>query len=227
MRKNILFNIFYVFLFLSLSGCAIETNVSLNPSFWENKHQKVAVANYKPSSATLYHEGPQGLLDIAISDAVTDHFDAYLKKVDLSSYDNLKYRFVEALKHKHISSTAYNNYLTKDEDPKTNTTFAAQTDADTILTVQLIGAGATRHYYGFIPLEAPKAFCSLKGEMIDAKTRQVLWRYTSTAIEPISGEWDQPPNYTHFNSVLVSTIKQSEDNLLDNFIFGNEVDMEN
>jgi len=227
MLKNIFINIVYLTLFLSLAGCATEANVPLNSSFWENKHQKIAVANYKPSPATLYHEGPQGLLDIAISDAVTDHFDAYLKKVDLSSYDNLKYRFVEALKHKDMSPTAYKNYLTKDAHPKTNTTFAAQTGADTILTVELIGAGATRHYYGFIPLEAPKAFCSLKGEMIDAKTRQVLWRYSSTVIEPIPGEWDQPPNYTNFNNVLVSTIKQSEDNLLNNFFLGDEVETPN
>ena len=63
--------------------------------------------------------------------------------------------------------------------------------------------------------------------MIDAKTRQVLWRYSSTVIEPISGEWDQPPNYTNFNSVLVSTIKQSEDNLLNNLFLENEADTDN
>ena len=77
---------------------------------------------------------------------------------------------------------------------------ASATQADRIIVYRISQFGASRAYYGFIPLSAPQGFVAVYGAMVDAKTNKLMW-HTGDSVadsfikEPVVGEWDQPPAY--------------------------------
>ena len=197
-----------------LSGCATEQNVPLADNFWHEPKQKIAVATVKPPQPTLYKTGAQGLLDVAISSAVTNKFDHCLKTTDLAWYNEIKANFVQQLKQKHMSATYCSDCI---DEQKDYSTFAVQNGSDKVLVVKLLALGAIRPYYGFIPLGPPKTYCVLHGELINTQTHQTLWRYQVDVSQPVNGDWDQPPDYPNFTQALKVTIDTAQQQLLDNF----------
>ncbi len=91
-------------------------------------------------------------------------------------------------------------------------------DSDELFIVTPWRVGATRDYYGFIPLGAPKAICILEGELINVKNNKILWRYKTEISSSIDGPWDQPPLYPNFTAALRRAIKFSKEDIIDNFL---------
>ncbi len=211
--KNI--NKIYIVVMLlgCLTGCATP-NVPLSDNFWQTPHQKIVVVLTKPATPTMYKEGPEGLADIAINDLVDKDFYDYLAKANMIWYSNLQSTFVNKLNKNNMQAYAYPDYLA---DKKHYETVVAATNSDEILILNLQVYGAVRNYYGFIPVDKPKAYCVMNGQLINALTKQVLWNYNLTVNQVVMGNWDQPANYPNFTVSLnnASTICQEE--MLSNF----------
>jgi hypothetical protein len=201
-----------------LAGCATEPNVQLADNFWKNPNQKIAVATTKAPKPQLYEMGNQGLLDYAINSSMNNSLDDYLSRTDLSWYRNISANFAAKLKQRNMSAKSYIEQLGSDQ---TNyASFASQVDTNKLLVIKLEALGAKRDYYGFIPIDAPQAYCVLTGELVNTEDNQILWRYKTTITQPIQGTWDQPPNYPNLNNALTLAVNTAQQELLDSFFSG-------
>jgi hypothetical protein len=217
---------------LALVGCS-QPNVPLKQSFWKNHQQHVAVTTNKVPKAGLYKEGAQGLLDMAINDADSTGFRHYLESYKLNNLSSeLRTNFVKGLKKHNIkakrvaridteklddSGLNKTQYAIKDYRP-----LAIKIGPEKLLIVSINAAGATRKYYGFIPLGAPKAFCNLEGHLVNLNNDKILWRYTAKVYVPIQGNWDQPPRYPNFTAALNQAVELAKQEVTDNFFYANK-----
>jgi hypothetical protein len=210
---------------LLLAGCATP-NHPLPADYWQHK-QQVKVSNDLPKHAAVYHEGGQGLVDIAINNAVTSGFDHYLSTYSLASVRSIQTEFIRHLRKHGVKATAFRKvdvdslqrshqdnkeYATRDFRP-----YKIKMGKNKLLVVSTQLIGAERKYYGFIPLEAPKASCILEGRLVDTHSNKILWRYKSKAKLSVVGKWDQPPNYPNFTKSLNKAVKQAKEGLMENF----------
>jgi len=203
-----------------LAGCATnEHNIRLSDGFWQNPKHNITIAKIKVADKPGLHQtGQQGLLDIAVSAAVTQTFNKHLEKTSLDWYKELPQKFVTQLKQRHILAKVYS--IDIDAKQKKNATIIVQMDSDKLLLLELQKLGAIRSYYSFIPTGAPKAYCILKGELIDRQDKKVLWRHLAKIEEPVQGNWDQPPSYPNFTIALKQAIDSAQEEVIDSFFSG-------
>lgn len=201
----------------------------MQSSFWHNHRQKTYIAKDKFQPAALYKKGSQGLIDLAISDTATSTFSRYLSarskvwysKLTQSIYNKLHGRGLKVAKYRTPIDTASlasshqsdSEYAVKNFKP-----LATKIGNNKLLIVMVNAFGAQRSYYGFIPLGAPKGYCSLRGILVDTTTNKILWRYSTTATSDVQGSWDQPPQYSNFTAALKTAISTASNSLLDNLM---------
>jgi len=200
-----------------LEGCT-PPNVPLTDSFWQNSQQKMTVATVVPPTPGMYKKGPQGVVDMMISYAADEDFTNYISKTDLTWYGNFKADFIKELQKRNMQASIYpDNIPIKQKD---YSSIFAQTNSNNLLLIRLEALGAVREYYGFIPLDAPKGYCVLSGELINLQNNQVLWRDRVELSQPVSGKWDQPQHYPNFSDALNAVEYSAQQKLLDNFFIG-------
>lgn len=213
----------YVLILLGLSflvGCAKQPNVPLADNFWQDKKQKIAVVTTKSPTPHVYQTGGEGLLDYAINSVANNGLGEHLSSTDLTWYRKLPQNFVTRLKQSNVYAQAY------DEQPKSGAghaqyfSFARLQGADKLLLIDLEAVGVQRSYYSFVPTGDPKAYCVLKGELIDTNNNQVLWRYKSDILQPIQGNWDQSPNYPNLTHALENAEALAEQEMIASFFSG-------
>lgn len=213
---------------VGLAGCASVPNVPLQKKFWQEHKQKVDIAASKSKPATLYHTGREGLIDIAINDMVTNKFQNYLRVYPVKTVTDIKWTFLKKLKKHNINANIYNHPINieklanysgdkKKFAVKDYTSFAAKIGKHKLLVISVNRVGASRDYYGFIPLGAPEAVCDLTGRLVDVRNNHILWRYATHEILAVQGKWDQPPNYPSFTKTLKRAVVIAQQDLLENF----------
>lgn len=204
-----------------LFGCATpERNIRLAEEFWQNPKPKVAIARIHPESKPcLLKLGNQGLLDFAINSAVTNKLDRHLEKISFDWYhEELPQKFVTELKRRNISAQIHEKSILPKQ--KKSASVIVEVAGDKLLLLELQGLGAVRNYYSFIPSSAPKAYCNLKGELIDRQDKKVLWRHFAKIEEVVQGEWDQPPHYPNLTNALKLAISSAQEEVIDSFFSG-------
>jgi ABC-type uncharacterized transport system auxiliary subunit len=107
------------------------------------------------------------------------------------------------------------------EIPDNYSPLANQTNSDKVLLIQLNAFGAQRNYAGFIPMGAPQAFCYVTGTLINTKDNKVIWRYKADVLQPIIGNWDQPPTYPNLDTAIKQAVTIAQQEILDNFFTQN------
>ena len=203
-----------------LVGCAApKRNVSLSESFWKNTKHEVAIAKTKfDKKPSLHRFGQQGILEYAVSSAVTSKFSKYLQKTNMDWYEKFPQKFVAQFKKRNIASNVYSADLNSKQ--KKNATVAIQMEGNKVLLLELLNLGATRKYYSFFPGGAPKAYCVLKGELIDRQNKKILWSHFAKIEEPVRGDWDQPPSYPNFTLALKQAVDSAQEEVIDSFFSG-------
>lgn len=202
-----------VFFLGLLSGC--DPNIPLNNSFWKDHKQKVMVALVQPAKPGFATSGDQGLFDIIVNN-ITNHTIAnYLASINVDWYRGYQADFVHRLSERHIKALAYRPYLSSSI---TNYSVYSKTiSGNKLLVINLISLGVTRNFIAIIPTNLPQVFCVLSGQLIDLKTKAILWRYTSQSILDIPRPWHQPPNYPNVTIALKKAVRLSTQDLLNNF----------
>jgi len=212
-----------------LAGCA-SPNVALKPTFWKNHQQRIAVTTSTPIQASLYQQGSEGLLDLVINQATSNQFVDYLNKTQLGSFKaKLINGFVFGLRARHIRANPtpainIDKMKSTDLDKKQYSTvdfkpLRLKIARNKILYVQPTQIGATRKYFSFIPIGAPKAVCNLEGDLVNTTNNKILWRYHANVTVPVHGKWDQPPHYPHFTQALHAAMRLCRKEIVDNFLY--------
>ena len=213
------------------SGCASQPKV-LENDFWNNKNKTIAVVVHKlPEKMGMFKEGGQGLLDLAISSVATQGINNKLTELDPTPFVSIRDEFESKLVAEGFSVVNYPNLINYQElskrDKQTGyfgydlTEIFTETKADQVIVLQLMQYGASRSYYGFIPLSKPQGMAAVDGVMIN-KQHEILWN-TGNSIadsfvkEPVVGEWKQKPDYPNLMDAARRALAKSQTVLLDKF----------
>jgi len=215
------------------SGCATgPQKIAADDRLWKDTTSVVGVAVAKLPTGQGYKAGAQGLLDVAINNAVSGGLDGHLATTDLSGFnrlaDNITAKLLErGLNAKRLPDPvdpaafaaikAPKRTASKKTDKRTEEPRVAQADRDysgltaayqidKLLLVYLDQAGTIRPYYGFIPLGPPAGHAVGKGQLIDLKTHALQWNTPASATVAVSGEWDTPPAYGAVDQALDAAI---------------------
>ena len=213
---------------LLLSGCA-KNNIELSESYWQTPNQKILVAYEKQPKPHLYKEGRQGIIDYTINTITSDDFAGHIMKSKGGHIAEEAKLFERKLKAKgfhttHVAEAIDINQLPKDpyrtvrnRAERIFATLDKKHKHDQLLLLSVDNIGATRQYYGFIPLGAPLALCTVEGKLIDLKTNEIIWKKVISVKERIARPWDQSPNYPNFDKALNVAIAKAKKSLEKSF----------
>ena len=226
--KNMLLLLLVSFAF---TGCS--NKILLKSDFWQKKETaKIGVAVKKYPECGAHRQGNEGLLDMAINAAVTNKFDTFLKKLDISEFSNSKILFSEKLKgsgfnakslqdlidleiYSDFNKTNQGDFFNKDLRPLSN-----KENIDYLVLLSVEQCGTLRSYYGFIPIGRPTVYFKVSGQLIDLKDNSILWRTEFKTQEDsfsIVGEWDSPPDFPEIIKTLKNAIVTKQNILMDAF----------
>ena len=94
------------------------------------------------------------------------------------------------------------------------------TKADYVILLHLQNFGSTRTYYSVIPLGEPQAFASVRGIMVEKDSYKLAWDTGSMEgrlHEPVTGEWDQSPDFPNITAAVKRALKKAQIHLRDLF----------
>lgn len=224
---------------LLMSACThVTPNVELSEQFWKTPNNQVAVAQAKKPKATFVAEGNQGgLLDMAVTEAMTKKFKKHLETHNNQFIDDINRQLITVCQSKGIKISKVDGNFDKKRLPRfkqngkktkgnnSNLHYATKdyrsqqmkVDSDKLLIIELHGYGAKRHYNGLIPLSEPKAFVNIEGQLIDLKDNHLLWHYKNDIKLPVQGKWDQPPLYPNFDKSLKEAIQIVSEEIVAHF----------
>lgn len=214
---------------LLLVGCAKDPNVALKAEFWNEPSKKsIIVALDKSSKADMEFYGV-GLLDFVIDKAAMHQFITYLNQYDLSNFNILQAEFADNLNQHRKIAEKYNNSidLNKLQDSQETNyniyerkyfkSLLVPLKNHPLLLLNINFIGASRHYYGIIPLGAPKAICNAEGRLVDLNNNKTIWRFSTEQVVMVDGDWDQPPHYPNFTHALNKAVSQANQAIIDDF----------
>lgn len=201
----------------ALSACASAPPIALDQSFWEKKSARVAVATAPlPQSEAMQTFGNAGLLDVALAQAQSASLSKNLESIDISRIDQLPERLASLLRAKGVYARVLPKRLNLEVFPEVGAiegysgrdfaSLASREDVDHVLVVRVLGVGAVRGYYAFIPATEPSGRFHAIGELVDIKTRKLIWRRQIDVTRPVARPWDQPPDYPNLVKAMDSAI---------------------
>jgi hypothetical protein len=210
----------------------------MKSDFWSQTDRSVAVALAKLPDTAAHKAGPQGLLDIAINNAMADELSKALKNITLDhSYGQARSEVVNRLQERGITSSASDKMidvttLQDFSNGDTSRSYATKDfrgmkadlgGADRLLLFTVIAVGTQRSYYGFVPISSPVAILKARGELIDLQTNEVLWREDTSTTAPIADPWDQPPEFKNVNTAIETVIAEARNEMLEKLFAGSPV----
>jgi len=219
---------------LFLCACTTAVRVPMKSEFWSQSDRGVAVALATLPETAAHKVGAQGLLDMAINNAVADDLSKALRSITLTdSYGQARSEVVRLLQAKGIKSSFIDKMIDvaalQDFSGAGSGAYAAKDfrpmkadlgGADRLLLFTVIAVGTQRSYYGFIPTSKPAAVMRARGEIIDLQTNEVLWRDDTFHIAPIAEPWDQPPEFDNVNKAVQKVILDGRNAMIEKLFAG-------
>lgn len=213
-----------------LSACAsVGTTVPMKNEFWSQTDRSISVALAKLPDTQPHKAGAQGLLDIAINEAMADELSKALKTITLTdSYGGARSEVVKRMQErglkasfvdKQIDINVLQDFSTEDKSRiyalKDFRPLKADLGSDRLLVFTVTQVGTLRSYYGFIPTSRPSAILNARGEIVDLQTNEVLWRDTTSNTAQIADPWDQPPDFKNVDAAVRKVIDDARKAMLE------------
>jgi hypothetical protein len=217
-----------------LSACAVNPVVKMQSDFWSQTDRSVVVALATLPEAKPHRVGAQGLIDMAINEAMADDLTKTLRTVALTdSYGQTRSEVVKGLQDKGIKASLaekmidtgpLQDFSTEDKSrvyaAKDFRPLKADLGADRLLLFTVTQAGTQRSYYGFIPTSSPSAILRARGELIDLQTNAILWRELTTNTSAVNDPWDQPPEFKNVHAAVQKVIAAARKAMADKLFAG-------
>lgn len=225
---------YFTLLLLSvlLAGCA-ATRISVDKEFWtKNKNDKIGIVITKKPEGGAFKTGSQGLLDIAINNAMASTLNKYLKTVDVNDIKSIKDTFKTKFESAGFSSIKFideelnydslsvSGLSDKKFSKKDFKAFRDKYGLDYLVVLSVAKYGTVREYYGFLPLGSPSAYFQVNGMMINLTNNEYAWYREMTEGEStveIKGDWDQEPDYPNLTNAIKDAIKKSRHIVTEDF----------
>ncbi|CAA0103622.1 Uncharacterised protein [BD1-7 clade bacterium] len=200
-----------VAVFLSMfAGCAIQP-VDVESSYWMDKDKKVGVVVSRIPEAYTHKTGGQGLLDVAINNAVAGPVTDHLRTLDLDEFADLKKMIADRFTDHGIETVIIEEDIDISTLPDTQisekgfakkdySSLKTKYQIDDLVVIHVVAMGSVRSYYGFIPTSDPKGYFVAAGRLVDLDNHALLWYHDEVRQIEVTGDWDQEdeqyPNLT-------------------------------
>ena len=214
---------FTVLLLVALTGCAPQP-VKMDPAFWSATGKTIGVAISKVPTPTAHKGGSQGLLDLAINNAIAGPLELRLSTLDTHAVHavfskietGLRERGQIPIKLKTIDIAKLKDFVGPDNQDRFHKKdlrgLVGSESVDVILLVQVKAIGTIRDYYGFIPTSTPAGYVYTEVSMVDADDNSLIWFEKISSVKDVEGQWDEPPNYKNLiSSVNLAITKSAND----------------
>ncbi|AZN67196.1 hypothetical protein DX910_01585 [Acinetobacter haemolyticus] len=209
---------------VTFSGCATLKPMELQSDFWQQPNKKVAVVVYELPKSAAYKAGNQGLLDVAINNAISNKFDNFVESLQFEPYSTLAEDIEKEFDQRGFDATVVKldpkniPALEKTAEQKKNPAVFQMNlaavpdlkDKDLVFIVTSNQVGTTRSYYGFVPTSAPQGVYGGIAHLVDVKTNEIKWWKPVNVVKPVSGKWDQPPSYPNVAQAVDLAIEASK-----------------
>ncbi len=204
---------------LWMTGCNPWKPTPVDPTMWQNKQMRIGVAMTAPSPAASLKLGSQGLLDMAINEAMASDLDKHLATLRPVQVALVAAQFEERLRQIGFPTVHIDQPIDAAKLPERAETepgfydrsveeIAARQGVDAILLISVSRWGTMRSYYGFIPTSDPTASFFVTGQLIRRDGR-LLWDDRVTKVGAIEGEWDQAPDFPNITRALDAAQKDA------------------
>lgn len=189
-------------------GCG-PRHVPLPGDYYDQDGQRVAVVVVEPGHGNLYKVGNQGLLDMAIADAMTQALQERLLQLAASNVVLFaaKAFFEAGLDARGLDASAAGSVVSASDLPAFEggddvrfarldvRQIASATGASHVLVLDTSQWGLTRKYYSMVALGPPRGFAKIQGLLVDGGDNSVVWRKVAEGEAEIAGPWNDPSEY--------------------------------
>ena len=209
---------------LMFTSCATLKPMELQPDFWQQSNKKVAVVVHELPKSAAYKAGNQGLLDVAINNAISNKFDNFIESLQFEPYSALAEDIEKEFDQRGFDATVVKldpkniPALEKTAEQKKNPALFQMNlgavpdlkDKDLVFIITSNQVGTTRSYYGFVPTSAPQGLYGGIAHLVDVKTNEIKWWKPVNVVKPVSGKWDQPPSYPNVSQAVDLAVEASK-----------------
>lgn len=209
-----------------LTGCATQGPVALDKSYWANKPGSVGVIVAKMPAVGSHKRGAQGLLDMAINDAMANTIDKHLGSLKLDEFSEAGHVIAshfsrQGVPAKFIDEQIDLSTVTKVKKAPKGTaaldyaSLKAKYGVDQLVVLEVLAAGTIRSYYGFIPLGAPQGYFMCKGTLVNLQDNKILWLGSGTKEVVVDDPWDQAAEaYPHVTTAFYQALEGAKTDML-------------
>lgn len=224
--------ILLLFALILLVGCS-STRIPVKNDFWGNQNKKIGIIFSESPEPNAYKAGSQGLLDMAINEAMSSNLETHLKTIKTDQFSGIGNIFKENFAKKGINDVVviedtikfddlyyYTRNVGKKPVKKSFSSLKDKYDVDFLVVFSINRYGTLRNYYSFIPLGAPQALFQVNGMMVNLLTNEYEWYLEMDEKEStlkIDGEWDEEPDFPNLTEALYSAMDQSQSFLTSHF----------
>lgn len=206
---------------LWMTGCTTWTPTPVNPTLWQHKQMKIGVATARAPQASATKAGSQGLLDVAVNEAMASDLGTHLASLQPTRVPLMATQINARLRALGFQTVRIDEPIDTatlpERDPQVPGFYDRRIEAlasrhgvDAILILSVRQWGTIRSYYGFIPLSDPSASFVATGQLI-ARDGRLLWDEMAAQTGTTgSGEWDQAPDFPN----LTHAIREAEDDVM-------------
>jgi len=223
-----LVRLFAVAAFLSLlNACAtVPRPTAVAPEFWQQPVKKVAISVQPLPKPASYKMGAQGLLDMAINNAIANGWDTHVESLVFEPYQELADELASKIKARGFLTEVIPVDLVKlkkyeptpDQEKKPmfewDLTPLGRVGREYLLLVKVDSVGTARDYYGFVPLSAPRGYLQGYATLIDVRSNEVIWWKSLLVNKGVNGDWDQPPAYSNLSQAIDQAVEQSRQDVV-------------
>jgi hypothetical protein len=197
-----------------LTGCAAQSPIQVDSSFWTNQGTKVgiAVAEMPMFSETGEQPANQGVMVSALlNDGAFTGFAKRLEKEDFSRVYKVGGKLENVLRAKGMNTSIVSDPVRIERFPTLSrgdgfaerdySALAAGAQSQYLLFVRVTRIGMIRSV-SILPGAPPGGHFAAVGQLIDLQTQKLLWHKAVDVKRPSQGEWNQPPDFPNLTAAL-------------------------
>ncbi len=205
-----------------LAGCAsTQAPIKMSSQVFNNKDAVIGIVSTEMPEAAAQYTGSIGLLDLAIISGANSSLNKHLEKLSFEEYQELPQIIKASLDKNELSVKIIEKQISLDdagdlERPKKGMSkddfskYKKDYGLDYLVLLKANAIGTTRSYYGFIPTSEPATQVSITGQMIDLKTKKLVWYLDSLSTNAIESPWDEADEkFPNLTSALYRTLNES------------------
>jgi len=217
------------FFALTLSACASvpQQPIAFNMQAVTSGPSRIAIYMDELPPTDTDFPGAACLLCIAVARGAHSDLSTQVQSLQPEGLDAIPMRMAEVLRAKGAHVTLVTDRLKIDELENNPTKedgapvhakdfrpLAKRLDADKLIVLSFFRQGVIRSYSSYVPTDAPKAYVTGVGYMVDLRTNSYDWYSPLEVYKPADGAWNEPPTFPGLTNAYYQVLVEASDTMV-------------